>query len=85
MAKSSKSIEAAIAGLESLRSAPDAPAAIEKALDDSSNLIVAKAAQLARDLKLESLAPRMSAAFARTRRSPSRSPAVAAGERGATA
>jgi HEAT repeat protein len=68
MAKSAKSVDGAIANLESLRAAPSSPATIDaltKALADSSNLVVAKAARLVRDFKLESLTPPLAGAFVR--------------------
>ncbi|MBC8109147.1 MAG: HEAT repeat domain-containing protein [Anaerolineae bacterium] len=68
MAKSAKSIDAANAKLEALRSRPCDAETIElltEALADSSNLVVAKAATLIRGFKLPALHPQMVAAFDR--------------------
>ena len=68
MAKSAKSIDAAVTKLESLRSQADANARVDAltiALADTSNLIAGKAAKLALDFKLSALAPQLAGAFTR--------------------
>jgi HEAT repeat protein len=69
MAKSAKSIDAAVATLEALRSQENANAkkvdALSTALADASNIIVAKAAKLALDFKLAAIAPKLALSFTR--------------------
>jgi HEAT repeat protein len=68
MSKSAKSIDATITKLEALRLEPNEAMrsdAIRKALADASNVVVAKAAKLALDFKLATVAPDLASAFAR--------------------
>jgi HEAT repeat protein len=60
MARSARAVEASLAQLHELRADPGAPAArdrLTKALADRSNLVAARAAEIAREAKLEALLP----------------------------
>src|SRR5688572_21495162 len=60
MARSSKSVEATLAQLNALRAdtrSPDATAQLTRALGDRSNLVAARAADIVREAKLQTLLP----------------------------
>src|SRR5688572_21742493 len=68
MARSSKGVEAALAQLNTLRAdsnSPESIAQLSKSLDDRSNLVAARAAEIVREAKLEALLPRVAAMLRR--------------------